>query len=178
VPRRVTVRLAATHVAFDVPAHAPSAQELAERATRTFRALRSVAFTERLASGAGAAITTRWVEQAPDRLSYRIVRGPEAVVTGDRRWDRLPGGDWVRSQTEAQRFPTPPWSQISNARLVRSTPETQTVAFLDRSIPAWFEVVVDRRTGRPLETMMTATAHFMQQVYGSFDTAAPIEPPR
>jgi copper transport protein len=178
VPRRVVVRLGDSRVEFPVPARAPPARAVAERATRAFRALRSVEFVERLASGAGAAITTRWVEQAPNRLSYRIVRGPQAVVIGARRWDRVPGGRWVESQTESLPFPTPPWAEVSNARLIGSTRGTQTVAFLDRSIPAWFEVVVDRRTGLPLRARMTATAHFMRHVYGRFDAAPPVEPPR
>jgi copper transport protein len=178
VPGRVAVRLAGTQVAFEAPAHAPAARAIAARATREFRALRSVAFTERLSSGAGTAITTHWVEQAPNRLSYRIVNGPEAVVIGGIRWDRVPGSPWTKSQATALPFPRPPWSEISNARLVASTPRTQTIAFLDRSIPAWFEVTVDRRTGRPLEARMTATAHFMRHVYGSFDSAPEVRPPR
>jgi methionine-rich copper-binding protein CopC/putative copper export protein len=175
---RLAVRLEGSRVSFAIPRHAPPAQALAERATVAFRALRSVAFTERLASGPGAALTTRWREQAPNRLAYRIEAGPEAVVVGARRWDRLPGRRWQRSATEAQRYPEPPWTQVSNVRLVAQTARTQTIAFLDRSIPAWFEVTIDRRSARPLEARMTATAHFMRHVYGSFDRAPPITPPR
>ena len=175
--RLLVVRLDGSRVAFPIPLHAPPAGALARRATRAFRSLRSVAFTEQLASGAGAAITTRWTEQAPDRLAYRIAGGPEAVVIGARRWDRLPGKPWQASVTDALRFPAPPWTQVSNARLVAQTQRTRTIAFLDRSIPAWFEVTVDRRSARPLETRMTATAHFMRQVYGAFDSAPPVRRP-
>src|SRR5439155_8153556 len=175
--RVLVARREGSRVAFPIPLHAPQAVALARRATRAFGSLRSVAFTERLASGPGAALTTRWTEQAPDRLAYRIVRGPEAVVIGGRRWDRLPGKPWQASMTEALRFPAPPWTQVSNARLVARTQRTLTIAFLDRSIPAWFEITVDRRSARPLETRMTATAHFMRQVYGAFDSAPPVRRP-
>jgi copper transport protein len=175
--RLLVVRLGESRVRFPIPLHAPQAGALARRATRAFRSLRSVAFTERLASGAGAAITTRWTEQAPDRLAYRIAGGPEAVVIGARRWDRLPGKPWQASMTDPLRSPAPPWTQVSNARLVAQTERTLTIAFLDRSIPAWFEVTVDRRAARPLETRMTATAHFMRQVYGAFDSAPPVRRP-
>jgi hypothetical protein len=177
-PSRVLpVRLEGSRVLFPLPGRAPRAALIVRRATRVFRALRSVAFTERLASGAGAALLTRWAEQTPNRLTYRIAGGPEAVVIGARRWDRLPGKPWQQSMTEALPFPAPPWTLISNARLVAQTPRTQTIAFLDRSIPAWFEVTVDRDSARPLETRMTATAHFMRQVYRAFDAVPPIRPP-
>ena len=172
------VRLEDSRLVFPIPAHAPPAAALAARATRAFRALRSLAFTERLASGAGASITTRWTEEAPNRLAYRIAGGPEAVVIGSRRWDRLPGKPWQESATDALRLPAPPWNTISNARLVARGRRTEIVAFLDRSIPAWFELTVDRRTARPLQTRMTATAHFMHHVYGDFDTAPRVRPPR
>ena len=174
----LVVRLEDSRVAFRIPLHAPPAHALADRATRVFRALRSVEFTERLSSGAGAAITTRWTEQAPDRLAYRIVGGPEAVVIGPRRWDRVPGGAWNESAATPLPYPTPPWTQISNAHLVARNARTLTVAFLDRAIPAWFEVAIDRGTGRPLETRMTATAHFMHHTYREFDAAPPVRPPR
>jgi len=175
--RKLTVRLGDSRLGFPIPASAPPAQALARRATRVFRTLRSVSFTERLASGAGAALTTRWTEQAPNRLAYRIAGGPEAVVIGARRWDRLPGKPWRESATTPLPFPAPPWNRISNARLVARTARTATVAFLDRSIPAWFEVTIDRGTGRPLETRMTATAHFMRHTYGEFDRAPAVRPP-
>jgi methionine-rich copper-binding protein CopC len=177
-PRTLTIRLEDSRLAFPIPATAPPAQALAVRATRVFRALQSVAFTERLASGAGAVLTTRWTEEAPNRLAYRILGGPEAVVIGARRWDRLPGKPWRESEATPLPYPAPPWNRISNARLVARTARTATVAFLDRSIPAWFEVTIDRRTARPLETRMTATAHFMRHTYGEFDSAPPVRPPR
>jgi copper transport protein len=176
--RLLVVRLERSRVVFPIPRDTPPASALARRATRAFRSLRSVEFTERLASGAGAELTTRWTEQAPNRLAYRIEGGPDAIVIGARRWDRLPGKAWQESMSQALPFPAPPWTHVSNARLVAQTPRTQTIAFLDRSMPAWFEVTVDRRSARPLETRMTATAHFMHQAYGAFDSAAPVRPPR
>ena len=39
------------------------------------------------------------------------------------------------------------------------------MTFLDRHIPAWFEVRVDKRTLRPSEVRMTAASHFMRDRY-------------
>jgi hypothetical protein len=51
------------------------------------------------------------------------------------------------------------------------------VTMLDRRIPAWFTVWIDRKTSRPLRLAMTAPAHFMTDRYTSFNAPLRIEPP-
>jgi len=52
------------------------------------------------------------------------------------------------------------------------------VSFRDPTVPAWFEVTIDKRTSRPLVVDMTAAAHFMVRHWGSFDEPLTITPPR
>ena len=75
-------------VRFELPAQTQPAAALVRRATRVFRSLRSVVVHERLASSPRNVLRTRFVLQAPDRLSYRTSAGSEAVVVGLHRWDR------------------------------------------------------------------------------------------
>jgi hypothetical protein len=178
VPGRVLVRLGSTRVSFPIPSSAPAAGALTLRATRVFRGLRSVEFIERLSSGSGASLTTDWVEEAPDRFTYRIHGEGQAIAIGDRRWDRATAaGRWRESTTFALRFPSPLWSRVANARLVGESLRTATIAFYDPSIPAWFTIRVDRRTARTLSAEMIATAHFMHHDYRAWNAAPPIVPP-
>ena len=52
------------------------------------------------------------------------------------------------------------------------------VSFFDPGSPAWFTLVLDRKTFRTLDSHMVTNAHFMHDVYGSFDTTPAIVPPR
>src|SRR5204863_9725229 len=96
---------------FRLPARgpAPPARALVDRVDRVFRRLRTLVIHEHLASSARNAITTTYEVQAPNRLTYKIVRGPEAVIIGGTRWDRLPGGRWERSDLEPLTQPEPFW---------------------------------------------------------------------
>ena len=118
---------------------------------------------------------------APDRLTYRIRNGPQAVVIGARRWDRLPGGAWQASELDPLRQPAPLWQAVSNAHLLgsatlRGRPVWE-IGFFDPQIHAWFTIRVDKATLRTLELRMTAQAHFMHQVYGPFDSPLRVVPP-
>lgn len=160
----------------------PSATAIARRATAVFDDLRSVVIRERLASSATQALNTVWTLQAPDRLAYRITDGSQAIVIGQRRWDRDPGGRWQRSTISPLRQPRAVWgSPPRRATLIGSRRvggrDAWLIAFLDPSVPAWFTVAVDKQTFRPLELRMVAPAHFMHHRYGRFDAAAPIKPP-
>src|SRR5207245_3490447 len=57
---------------FPLPDRWPpqSAAGLLSRAVRTFRSLRSVVTEQRLASGLGPVVQTRYLQLAPDRFSY------------------------------------------------------------------------------------------------------------
>jgi hypothetical protein len=163
---------------------APSGAALVGRAARAFRALRSVVIAERLASSASDVLVTTWTLAAPDRLAYRTVQGPQAVVIGKRRWDRdIPRGPWQASTTEVIRQPSPFWGDglVTNAHVlgtarIGARPVT-VVSFLARSIPAWFTIWVEPASGRLLRLRMTAASHFMLHRYRDFDAAPPIRPP-
>jgi hypothetical protein len=170
-------------LSFPLPASvtgAPAAA-LVHRAEKTWRSLRSLVVHDRLASGPGNAVTTLWRFVAPDRTAYVIRDGPQAVVIGERRWDRLPGHDWQFSEQDTLPQPVPLWESVENARVLgtatlRGRPVWK-VAFFDRQIRAWFTIWVDRETARTLELRMTAQAHFMHQIYGPFDRPLRIVPP-
>jgi hypothetical protein len=160
---------------------APSASALLARAARAWRRLESLRFRERLASGPAHAIDTTFVEQAPDRIAYRIDGGAQAIVIGRRRWDRdSPRSRWVRSaQSGPVHAPAPPWAVATDVRLLGETSTASRVSFVDRSygIPTWFELTIDRTTYRTLDLRMTTAGHFMHDRYLGFDDAPPIRPP-
>jgi len=120
--------------------------------------------------------------QAPDRLTYDIDRGYSAVIIGKHRWDKAPGGTWKRSPQLPITQPTPPWVAATNARVLGATTArgrpAWRVSFFDPKTPGWFTVVIDRETLRTLDLRMVTTAHFMHEVYGSFDAAPAIRAPR
>jgi copper transport protein len=190
-PRSVTVAIDAgpegkSTAVIPMPSSwpAPSGAALVGRAARAFRALRSVVIAERLASSASDVLVTTWTLAAPDRLAYRTVQGPQAVVIGKRRWDRdIPRGPWQASTTEVIRQPSPFWGDglVTNAHVlgtarIGARPVT-VVSFLARSIPAWFTIWVEPASGRLLRLRMTAASHFMLHRYRDFDAAPPIRPP-
>ena len=174
--RSVAVLVAGRRIRFPVLA-GPSAAALVVRAARVFDSLRSVVVDESLASNPTNGIRTRFEMVAPDRLAYRIEGGQEAVVVGGRRWDRSPGGRWIPSSQTPLHLPSAPWSRVRDARLLGSGRGTWRVAFLDPTVPAWFEVAIDKRSLRTLDLHMTAAAHFMHDHYSRFDAPLRIAPP-
>jgi hypothetical protein len=189
-PRTVDVRLGgegvrSATVRFTLPRRwpAPAAAALVTRADRTFRELRSLVIHEHLASSATNAITTAYRVVAPNRLTYKIVNGPQAVIIGGTRWDKLPGGRWERSQTEPLREPEPFWGSDPrrNARLLGTARvdgrEVEVASFYDPRLPAWFVLSIEPTTGRLLALRMTAQAHFMRHRYTRFNEPLRIVPP-
>ena len=183
-PRAVTINFAgetAGRVRFPFPRTwpAPSATALVQRAYARFRALHSVRYRENLASSPQRKISTIWTQVAPDRLQYSIRGGADGILIGATRWDRTkPGGAWVKSSSQAIAAPTPIWPRSpSDARLLAKTKDGYVVSLLDRSIPAWFTLRLDRRL-RPRSLKMTAPAHFMHHDYLSFNRPLKIRPPR
>jgi copper transport protein len=174
--RTVDVVVSGRRIRFPVYAARPAAG-LVIRATRVFNSLRSLVYDESLASSPTNRVLTHFEIVAPDRLAYRIVGGQQAVVIGGRRWDRSPGGRWVASPQSPLRLPAAPWSIILDARMIGRTPRLWRVAFLDPTVPAWFEVELDRRTLRTLDVHMTAAAHFMHDRYLRFNAPLRITPP-
>ena len=155
------------------------------RAGRVWRSLRSVAYVEHLAADPTNRQTSDWRVAAPDRVAYSIRGGGgDGIVIGGRRWDRSsPSERWVESQQTAPLTqPVPFWVAVSDAHILRSVRSAGRaawlVSFFDPRTPAWFEVTVEKRTGYTLELRMLAAAHFMHDVYRSFDRAPAIVPPR
>jgi hypothetical protein len=163
---------------------APDGAAIMARADRVWRALSSLAYVERLASDSTNRQTSDWRVAEPDRAVYSIRGHGGGIVIGARRWDRsTPDGRWVES-TQSGRItqPVPFWVGVSNAHVLATVSAAGRpawlVSFFDPRTPAWFEATVEKRTGRTLELRMFAAAHFMHDVYRSFDRAPAIVPPR
>jgi hypothetical protein len=103
-------------------------------------------------------------------------------VIGTRRWDRAPGAKrWETSPQTRLHQPVPPWASARDAHVLgevtyRGRPAVR-VSFFDPGSPAWFTLVLDRKTFRTLDLRMVTNAHFMHDVYGSFDSTPAIVPP-
>ena len=188
-PDTVFVRLrgegVASAVSFPLPATwpAPSANRLLRRAERVYRGLRTLRIRERLASSPRHAISSTFRYVAPDRVAYAIDGGLAGIQIGGVRWDRAtPRARWVRSTQTPMRVPRPFWTSATDVSLLGTGQvggrAAWRISFLDRRLPAWFELAVDRRTLRPLSLRMTASAHFMRHRYGSFDAPLEIVAPR
>ena len=178
-PSAAVVRVSSGNVVFPLSTVPGPAAGLVARAGRALRSSRSVVSREWLSSGLGNTITTLWQEQAPDRLSYAISGGAAGIVIGGRRWDRAVGGSWVASPQTPLSLPARPWREpVTNAHILEADAGGWTVAFLDRSVPAWFRLRIDRRTGLPADSRMIATAHFMRDVYLAYGRRLRISPPR
>jgi hypothetical protein len=179
----VAVRKAHWHVALPRDWPPRDARALVARAASVWRSLHSLTFVEQLASDERHGITTTWRIEAPDRVAYQVHGGWGGVIVGGRRWDRAPGATtWKESEQTRLHQPTPAWVSAVDAHVLgritfRGRPAWH-ISFFDPGTPAWFELVLDRQTLQTLETQMNTTAHFMHDVYGSFDTTVPIRPPR
>ncbi len=169
---------------FSLPARwpPPSAATLVARATRVFRRLRTLVTHERLASSPTAVVNTTWEAAAPNRLAYQIAGGSQAIIIGDRRWDRDRAGKWQPSSQTPLRQPTPFWTSATDARVLGTTRvdghAAWLVSFYDAHIPAFFTIAVDKKTLRTLDLRMTAAAHFMHHRYTGFNAPVTIAPPR
>lgn len=184
-PTRFAVNIAGAgpvrSVAFPQPGRwAPtSGTAFLARATRAFRSLRTVLYTERLSSGPGHTIFTTWKLEAPNSVEYAILGGADGIVIGRTRWDRLrAGAPWEESTSTLLPQPIPSWSvRIANAYVLHRTPSRVTISWLDRDRRAWFTGTFDRATARPIQVRMTGPAHFMRQRYRAFNHGVRIVPP-
>jgi len=179
--RLVVVAHGSTRLEFDLGLQLP-ANQLLSRVNETYADQRSVVYVQHIATGLGATVDALWKEVAPDSFSYRIKRGSDAIVIGNRRWDRDPGTGWKRSTTIKSSGFTPPWGstgRLANAHILRQQGKTLTISFLgaDPSYPAWFTAVVERRNLHVLDVRMTAAGHFMRARYLSWNNEVKLEPP-
>jgi copper transport protein len=184
---RVTVdghRLSATLPAD--PQHA-KARRIVTAAAAATRALRSVVIRERLAGDPSVVLHTTFRIVHPDRMTYRSLIEKNgttrfsgaAIVIGGTRWDKSSeSGRYVKSELQPLNQPVPDWRTAREPSLLGETATTWRVSFRDPTVPAWFEVTIDKRTSRPLVVDMTAAAHFMVRRWGSFDEPLAIRPPR
>ena len=153
------------------------------RATRVWRALKTLVWHERLAASPTDALHTVYRAVAPDQLAYTISDRSSAIIIGRRRWDRpTPTAPWVESpQLPPVKQPQPFWASVKNARVLREAivggKPVWVVSFFDPVTPAWFEARVEKATGRTLVLDMSAVAHFMHHVYGPFDAPFELHPP-
>jgi hypothetical protein len=176
--RRATVTVNGDRLTFGIPARPTPASALVARATRTFRALRSVNYVERLASSPRNKVVSDFTLERPSRLEYRIRGGASGIIIGPRRWDRARGQPWVESGQTPLPQPEPIWAgHFTNAFLLKTTPSTYVVSFMKPLGPTWFTLTLDRRTTRPRDLRMTTAAHFMTHRYRSFNSSPPIKPP-
>jgi hypothetical protein len=172
-PSSIDVRARSTQWHVALPARWPprDASALLARAGRAWRALRSVSFHESLASDPTHSVVSAWRVEAPDRVAYQVAGGWAGIVVGERRWDRSPTSKrWVPSAQTRLTQPLPAWARVTDAHILG------TRTFAGR--PAWFTLAIDRKTDLTLDSHMTATSHFMHDVYGAFNTTSQISPPR
>ena len=177
--RTATVTVNGDKLTFAIPAHPIPAPALVARATRTFRALRSVEYVERLASSPRNKVVSDFALERPNKLEYRIRGGASGIIIGSRRWDRARGQPWVESGQTPLLQPEPIWAgHFTNAFLLQTTPTSYVVSFLKPLGPTWFTLTLDRRTLRPRTLRMTTAAHFMTHRYLRFNAPPQIKPPR
>ena len=184
-PASVEVRVKATTWRVLLPAAwpPPDAQALLAQASQAWRSLHSLSYHETLASDLQHRVVSAWRIEAPDKVAYQVQDGPAGIVVGDRRWDRSPAARrWTPSAQSRLTQPVPGWVRVTDAHvlgraIVHGRPAWR-VSFFDPGTPAWFTVAIDRQSFRTLDSRMTATSHFMHDVYGAFNTTPPITPPR
>ena len=180
VPLRksATVVVNGQRLVFAIPKSPRPAAKLVARATRRFRALRSVDYVERLASSPRDKLVADFTLERPNRLEYRIKGGASGIVIGNRRWDRTGSKPWVPSPQSVTPQPEPIWAgHITNAFLLETTPTSYVVAFTKPLGPTWFTVRFDRRTLLPRDLRMTTAAHFMRHRYMRFNAPPRIKAP-
>jgi copper transport protein len=189
-PEAVTLRISGagrppSTLTFTLPSWpAPAASKLLAAATRVFHQLRTLTTYERLASSPTNVVDTIYQAVAPDRLSYKIAGGgPQAVIIGNKRWDRNHGvGKWQLSAQSPLRQPTPFWTSATDAHLLgRTTINGQAaslISFYDAKTPGFFTIAVDKANLHTLDLHMTAAAHFMHHRYSGFNAPIQITPPR
>jgi hypothetical protein len=183
-PPSVDVRVRSTlwHVVLPSVWPPRDGSALLVRARRAWRSLHSLSFREHLASDRLHSATSTWRIEAPDSVAYEVQGGWAGIVVGNRRWDRSPTSKrWVESPQSPLTQPVPVWVRVADAHVLGTTivggRQAWRISFFDPSTPAWFTVAIDRQTFRTLDSRMTATAHFMHDVYGSFNATPAIRPP-
>ena len=160
----------------------PPATKLVRRAAAAYRRLRTLVTRERLASDPTHAVSTVYQAVAPNRLHFTITNGTEAIIIGDRRWDKDLGHPWSGSPQAPIHSIIPYWVTTPvNPFLLGSDSvgghAVWVVSFVTPQVPAWFTIWIDKKTHRTLELRMTGAGHFMHHRYGPFNAPLTINPP-
>src|SRR5262249_61711846 len=95
--RTATVTVNGDRLTFAIPAHPTPAPALVTRATRRFRALRSVEYVERLASSPRDKVVSDFALESPNKLEYRIRGGASGIIIGSPPSDPAPGPPRMQS---------------------------------------------------------------------------------
>jgi hypothetical protein len=177
----VRVGVGGTSLTFRVPDTLRPAAGRLNQLLRDYEGLSSIVIDEHLSSGPASLQVTRFREQAPDRMAYEIVAdtneklaGTQGIVIGERRWDRLPGGEWLPGPQSRLDLPSAYWTDKARNAFFDGDDE---ITFYDPTFPGWFRVRFDSETGHVTRLRMVATAHFMEHVYSGFDRPLSISPP-
>jgi hypothetical protein len=177
--RTATVTVNGDKLTFVIPTRPRPASALVAKATRIFRALRSVDYVERLASSPRNKVVSDFTLERPNKLEYHIRGGASGIIIGTRRWDRAGKGPWVESEQSLIPQPEPIWAgHFTNAFLLDATPTTYVVSFMKPLGPTWFTLRLERKTLLPRDLRMTTAAHFMTHRYTRFNAPVQIKPPR
>jgi hypothetical protein len=131
-----------------------------------------------LASGPGVSVTTLYTIRAPDRLAVDIRGGASARIIGTRRWDRPPGGAWLRSATPRLHLPDPFWAPGAVAvHIAGRTPSATELTLALPGGPTFFRLWIGRAGGQVVRLRMIAAAHFMSEREFDQNAAPPVRPP-
>ena len=163
---------------LDLPqAGSAPATRLVRQTAVALRALHSLRIENDLASDPQHSVHTRFIDQAPDRLSIDVTGGAKSIVIGKQRWDYA-DGQWTQQPTAPVRVPDPFWAPGQLAATVsKQTPHTTEVTLAVAQGPTFFRLIIDNRTHLVQHLWMTTAAHFMQERYLDFNSAPPVTAP-
>jgi len=158
--------------------------------------LRSVAIRETLGSGAGSPEVTSYRVGTPDRFAYRLSREGRLVsdttIIGTHEWTRAAGQmRWQPSVYGGGGAPFSAagylgwWTPFAGHpqlldRFRVGTDDRADLATVSRISglgTVWLQIQIDVTHRRVLRIGMVTTAHFMTQIWGTFNAVEPIEPP-
>jgi hypothetical protein len=170
----VTATIGSRTWRFDLPAVAPSGAARVAAAQRAFTRLKTVSLRQKLGSSPTVFSVAQFLFVAPDKLRYEIQGGSQAVVVGNRRWDRVSASDaWTASSQTRVDVMHVPWRRAIDAHVV--APDV--VTFYDPGTRAWFRVTFRHTTSLPGTVLMTGVSHFMVDRFSGFDAPATITAP-
>lgn len=163
-----------------------NAKRLLERAQGAMRGLQTLREEERLTSGPGTYVRTRYRLKAPHRFAYQTSSGASSIVIGKRQWTRTRSDPWQARQFGALSafrtrnfFRWTPYARAARLVGVYGSPAGRVadIALVDPATPVWFRLRIELSTGRVLKDRMITKAHFMNRRYFAFDEPIEIKPP-